>query len=407
MNYFSKTNIIKGFLAAFACSIFIYLDFFNINSSILNTFFALFGLYMAIKLDKKSLFFMGFFIGIFWFWWIGLSFRFYDLSYLIPLVVLFFGLFYGVLFFITSYFDRFYARFIALFLLSSFEPFGFNWFKLEIIFINSYINSSKISLFLVLALFTLLLALRKKIGFFKLSPLLLIFLLIFNYPKEPKTLANINVKLTSMNIPQDLKWQQLYKNTLIEENLKEISNAIDEGYDLVVLPEATFALALNKSPILLDKLQTLSQDIDIIAGGIFYDGENYNNSTYYFSKRDMQIANKMVLVPFGEASPLPPKMAQWINDIFYDGAKDFIAASSPSDFEIKGYKFRNAICYEATSKELFMDNPDYMIAISNNAWFTPSIEPTLQKLLMKHYAKKHNTIIYSVTNGSQSMIITP
>lgn len=362
---------------------------------------------MAIKLDKKSLFFMGFFIGIFWFWWIGLSFRFYDLSYLIPLVILFFGLFYGVLFFITSYFDRFYARFIALFLLSSFEPFGFNWFKLEIIFINSYINSSKISLFLVLVLFALFLALRKKIDFLKLSPLLLIFLLIFNYPKEPKTLANINIKLTSMNTPQDLKWQQLYKNTLIEENLKEISNAIDEGYDLVVLPEATFALALNKSPILLDKLQTLSQEIDIIAGGIFYDGENYNNSTYYFSKRDMQIANKMVLVPFGEASPLPPKIAQWINDIFYDGAKDFVAASSPSDFEIKGYKFRNAICYEATSKELFIDNPDYMIAISNNAWFTPSIEPTLQKLLMKYYAKKHNTIIYSVANGSQSMIITP
>ena len=28
-----------------------------------------------------------------------------------------------------------------------------------------------------------------------------------------------------------------------------------------------------------------------------------------------------------------------------------------------------------------------MIVISNNAWFIPSIEPTLQHLLLKYYSK--------------------
>ena len=35
-----------------------------------------------------------------------------------------------------------------------------------------------------------------------------------------------------------------------------------------------------------------------------------------------------------------------------------------------------------------------MIVISNNAWFTPSIEPILQKQLLRYYAKKYGISIY-------------
>jgi apolipoprotein N-acyltransferase len=46
-----------------------------------------------------------------------------------------------------------------------------------------------------------------------------------------------------------------------------------------------------------------------------------------------------------------------------------------------------------------------MIAISNNGWFHPSIEPTLQKLLMRFYAKKHHSIIYHSANMGGTGII--
>jgi len=62
-------------------------------------------------------------------------------------------------------------------------------------------------------------------------------------------------------------------------------------------------------------------------------------------------------------------------------------------------KFRNAICYEATTNKIFNNlDTKYMIAISNNAWFSPSIQPTLQKLLFKYYENKYNVKIFSVTN---------
>ena len=84
-------------------------------------------------------------------------------------------------------------------------------------------------------------------------------------------------------------------------------------------------------------------------------------------------------------------------------------AEKATDFLIKNTKFRNANCYEATKEEIYADlnNTKYMIAISNNAWFTPSIQPTLQKLLLKYYAKKYNITIFHSVNGSSNYIINP
>ena len=96
----------------------------------------------------------------------------------------------------------------------------------------------------------------------------------------------------------------------------------------------------------------------------------------------------------------------FINDLFYNGAKDYEVALKPTTFNIKNEKFRNAICYEATSDEIYKDlDSKYIIVSSNNAWFTPSIEPTLQKLLLKYYAKKYKVLIYHSTNMSKNMLI--
>jgi apolipoprotein N-acyltransferase len=159
----------------------------------------------------------------------------------------------------------------------------------------------------------------------------------------------------------------------------------------------------------MEKLLEKSLKINIIAGSLFYEDDNFYNATYFFSKGKVEIAKKYVLVPFGEEIPFPQFLVDIINEIFYNGAKDYKKAEKPTDFLIKGEKFRNAICYEATSDKIFENLGDtkYMIAISNNAWFTPSIEPTLQKLLLKYYARKYDVIIYHQINGSENYIIRP
>jgi apolipoprotein N-acyltransferase len=224
----------------------------------------------------------------------------------------------------------------------------------------------------------------------------------------PPQLPNLKIKLQSTDINQKQKWQKQYKDIIIEQNLNAIKNAIKEKYDLIIFPETSFPLPLNKDDKLLNILKNYSTKIDIVIGALQLKDNLYYNSSYHISNKKVKIASKVVLVPFGEVVPFPQKIKKYINDTFYNGAKDYEVALSATTFNIKGYKFRNAICYEATTNKIYKNlDTNYTIAISNNAWFTPSIEPTLQKMLLKYYAKKYNLIIYSVTNKSGSGIIDP
>lgn len=185
----------------------------------------------------------------------------------------------------------------------------------------------------------------------------------------------------------------------------EINNAKNEGYELVVLPESVFPLFMNHAPKLVNALKEISYDISIVAGTLYEeDGKNYNVN-YLFENGKAYVAKKLVLVPFGEYIPLPKFISKFVNETFFSGASDFITAESPTDFTIKGVKFRNAICYEATCQEIYEGDIAYVIATSNNAWFTPSIEPTLQNLLLRYYARKNGVTIYHAANYKGTGVI--
>ena len=358
--------LIKGFITAFLFSAFIYFEHFGFTNIPLNTIFIIIAYILIITIDKKSLFFAGFFTGIFWFWWVSMSFRYYELTYLIPLIVLLFGIVYGVLFYLSAIINKIYVRAILFYCLTFIEPFGFNWFKPDLPLINTYFNTYNSNI------------------------------------DEP----NLKIFIPQYDTPQELKWKKSYIPKLIEKNLKNIDMAIDNGYEVVILPETTFPIALNKHKELIGYLKEKSKKITIVLGALSYQNGNYLNSTFIFQNSQYKIANKVVLVPFGEAIPLPKFLADFINNNFFNGANDYISATKPTTFKIKNYKFRNAICYEATSDEIYKNlDTNYIIAISNNSWFTPSIEPTLQKLLLRYYAKKYKVIIYHSSNGSANEII--
>jgi len=162
---------------------------------------------------------------------------------------------------------------------------------------------------------------------------------------------------------------------------------------------------MNKSPKLIEQLLKLSYKITIITGSLLIEDKKHYNVTYMFKNGRYEVAKKLVLVPFGEYIPLPNFAQKFINDTFFSGASDFITADKPTDFIIKGTKFRNAICYEATCQEIYDGDVKFVIASSNNAWFAPSIEPTIQKLLMRYYARKNGVTIYHSANYKGTGII--
>ena len=403
--YFTTEYIIKGFLNAFLLSLFIYLNFLKLDNiiilKIINSITAILSFYLLLHSKREVLFWSGVGIGILWFYWIGFSFRYYNASYAIPFMMILMSIVYGTIFWFIGIFHT-SIRALLLLSLSYFHPLNFNWFIPELTMLDSFFGIEKWQFALFLLAITLFILIKSNYKY--LSILLLIASINFT-PNQKLPLPNQKIYLSSLHTPQELKWKDEYRDESIDINLNIIYDAIAKKYDTVVISESAFAIFLNMTPNLMIKLKKLSMEINIVTGGLYTNGKDSYNSTYYFIKGEVQIANKVVLVPFGEEIPLPTIISKQINKIFYNGADDYIAAKNPTDIELNGETFRNAICYEATREELFMNNPKFMIAMSNNAWFTPSIEPTLQHLLLRYFSKIHKTVIFHSANMSQSRII--
>ncbi len=396
-----QKDFIIGILTALFFSAFIYLEYFGYTLKFVNTISALISLGLFLYISKRAVLVAGFIIGLSWFYWIGYSFEYQGVGYMTPIITLAFAVIYMLFFGVLALTNRVYIRAILLFGLSFFEPFDFNWLQIELLFVDSYIGVLKYQLIIVLLALTLPSYIKNS---FKFTPLLLIiFALNFNTPSQ--TPAPLKIKLVNTDIKQELKWKRETLRPTVIMVYKEIQEAIKKKYDLIILPESVFPLYLNKNPKLIEVILEYSKKITIVAGSLLSaDGAHYN-VTYMFEDGKYTIAKKVTLVPFGEYIPLPKFAQKFINDTFFAGASDFIQAKEPTDFMIKGIKFRNAICYEATCQETYDGDVKYLIATSNNAWFTPSIEPTLQKLLIRYYARKNEVIVYHSTNSDGTGVI--
>ncbi len=397
-------QLLLGAFTALLFSAFIYLAHFGIEIKLLNTLTAIAAFWLLLHIPKKSLLFAGFFIGIFWFYWISYSFKYTGNGVIAPLIILGFGIIYMLFLGVLALTDKPYVRAVLLFGLSFVAPMHFNWMQLSLPFVESYIGIYKWQLAVVLAALSLDNLIKEK----RYKPLPLLLLLgALNYGGyPPRDDAPLKIKLVQTDVKQSEKWTKAALRPTILLIYQEIEKAAKEGYDLVVLPESVMPLFLNKSPQLVEQLRYLAADIDIVLGALLYEnGKNYNVAYHFDQNGNYEIAKKVVLVPFGEYIPLPKFMQKWVNDTFFEGGSDFVTAKEPTDFTVKGIKFRMAICYEATTDRLYQGNPKYMIAISNNAWFAPSIEPTLQNLLLRYYARRHGTTVYHSANYQGTGIV--
>lgn len=400
-------DLLKAFGIALLLSLFIYTEYFGISNHLLNTLAALGGFYLLLSQKARVVVFSGGFIGLLWFYWIGYSFEYYNVGWMLPLITLFFILLYALFFGVLGFSNNPLYRAVMLFILSYVEPMDWNWLQLELPFINSYLGVEKWQYALILAGLSLFVFLyRRQESRPYASAALLLIIGAVNFSTPTYTPPPLKIKLYAPSLLQEDKWLKSNRQKIINDNMKVIYQASKEGYDLVVLPESAFPLFLNQNHVLLERLKRYSYNIDIITGALYVEDHLHYNVSYHFSKGKVEIAKKLVLVPFGEYIPLPDFLKKWVNTTFFDGSADFVTAEAPTDFLIKGVRFRNAICYEATCEEIYEGDPDYLIAISNNGWFYPSIEPTLQKLLMQFYAKKHHSMIFHSANMGGDGIVT-
>ena len=427
--YFNTFVLTRGFLAALSGSAYMYLDHFGFSLPWLNTLLGLVWLWLLLSSGRAVWASAGFFTGIFWFWWIALSFNHYHMPWAIPFVLLFIGTGYGLIFWTIAWIaEKFSSTLIewvyppkiqhqirsvvgkpalpvlvlkalGLFILSYIHPFGFDWFKPELVFVASDLGIYKWQFALVL--FAMVLSLWKR-------QLLFLSLILLAWQPLPDTAAALpkNIALATTHTSVEEKWDKTQHPSQFKAILTRIDRAIDNHKSLIILPESIFPLFLNYDRKCMAQLKRRAKKIAMVLGGLYWDGKTPRNSAYIFTRDGkIRIANKVLLVPFGEANPLPDFLSDWVNRIFYDGAIDYKADAHVTDYTIDGITYRNAICFEATSERLYEGKPKHMIVLSNNGWFTPSIEPTLQKLLLQYYSRKYGTTIYHAVNMSPSYVV--
>ncbi|MDD5201954.1 MAG: hypothetical protein PHH41_02310 [Sulfurimonas sp.] len=243
-------SLFLGGLTALLFSAFIYLEHYGFTLKILNTLFGLTAFALMLYMPKRSLLIGGFLIGLAWFYWIGYSFKYQGVGWMTPFVTFGFALVYMLFFGVLALTNKVYIRAILLFGLSFVEPFDFNWMQLELVFVESYIGVFKYQFALVLVALSLPSYMSRS---WRFAPL---FLLLFslNYGYEKQKDAPLKIKLVETKILQEEKWQRENLNATIMMVYTEIRSAINQGYDLVVLPESVFPLYMNKTPLIMDVL---------------------------------------------------------------------------------------------------------------------------------------------------------
>ena len=418
---------------------------------------------ILVFIPRECRFYLGFFIGIFGFYWMSLSLRFEDASAFIPPLIVCIGLVYAILFGLLFYFNSLILRAIGILALGIIHPFGFNW--LNPVFFSAYTVFIPSTFALILIILSLcLLAFKGKIS------LLSIPLLIATYDYdldvvEDSFMKNKVVSVIPTNYKQDYRWKIQSQEKIIDDNFAQIDRAIDEGYQMVLLPETSFPFLLNKNKFFLNELLERSENIVILAGGLRLEEKNevekpftkkldpevwkrkvrtrvlwgINNSSdikdsiildlskigvrsshfanehsikkgtynsyYIFSQGSIGIADKVALVPFGEKLPFG-----WITEEFLKKLgiqSPFNEAEKLVSIKWRLHSITIANCYEATLPLPYQTGAKHIFVGSNNAWFYPSSQYHLQRMIIKYYARQYGSFVYHATNMTPAFVITP
>ena len=199
----------------------------------------------------------------------------------------------------------------------------------------------------------------------------------------------ISVTLAQGNIEQNLKWDPAYFYSTLEIYQKLIAENLGKT-DLIILPESALPTLENAITPFFEGLDRAAKETktEIMVGTVFQDtksGKLLNsimtagNPDFPYQPDTPNRYSKHHLVPFGEYVPLE-SILRPLNSVFNLPMSAFQSgeAIQPS-LMAKKRAFSPAICYEIIFGEQVRQNlkqdTDYLLTISNDAWFGDSIGP--------------------------------
>ncbi|MCI4662683.1 MAG: apolipoprotein N-acyltransferase [Neomegalonema sp.] len=202
-------------------------------------------------------------------------------------------------------------------------------------------------------------------------------------PSDPLVPGEYVIRIVQPNVPQKEKWVP----HLIEQHLRSLISLSNEPAaqtpDLIVWPETATVPALMRDPQAVSWLMDeLPEGTDLVLGTQRIKGEGvYYNSLFLVgaSGRIEAVYDKHHLVPFGEYLPLQPVLSAMGIRQLAGRSLGFATGEGPGRIAWgDNPSFGPLICYEAIFPQempVLGDRPEYLLQITNDAWFGESGGP--------------------------------
>jgi apolipoprotein N-acyltransferase len=205
------------------------------------------------------------------------------------------------------------------------------------------------------------------------------YFLYHNDKVKDETQESLYVTVVQPNIGLTTKRDFQNKDDLLNTLIDSTRNNISANTDLIVWPESAMPFHSIQSHHVSYFLPRLFiNDIHLLTGNIFHEGNNYYNSSILVNRDGLQgLYNKRQLVPLAEHFPFSENF-DFLKNInigqanFSKGKEDYV-------FKVGDYRFASLICIESTFPNINRRHAnmgiDVMIYLVNDGWYLTPPEP--------------------------------
>lgn len=210
---------------------------------------------------------------------------------------------------------------------------------------------------------------------------------LFTWVQVDESKESKIISLVQGNIEQRMKWDPQHFNTTIRTYENLVGEVIGRS-DVIVLPESAIPALESQILPLLEQLQAVGEKSgsELIIGTLYQNQQGMFNSAIVLGNSEEPYSvntplrfNKHHLVPFGEYVPFG-NLLDWMREVFVLPVNLSKGEFLQKPLLAAQRQFNMAICYEIifgaqVQQNQKAYNADYLLTITNDAWFGESVGP--------------------------------
>jgi len=230
------------------------------------------------------------------------------------------------------------------------------------------------------------------------------------------------ISIVQPSISQTAKWDPASADSILVDYQRLTAKAAAQDPALIIWPESAlpdYLLQRNSKFRRFLRKQSAQHKIDIFSGFPRYKlapkehsqkYQFFNSATLFYSDGSFaEPYDKIYLVPFGERIPfLDIFPVLWNIQL---GQANFSYGEKPYYYQLKNYSYSPLICFEiafpALTHQIMQQPVDFMVNLTNDAWFERSVGTYQHAMLTKFRAVEVRRSIFRAANTGYSLVVDP